>query len=227
MKYHDLEAEHEAEHGRYRSQERSGHLDFEKSRLGRTTSTSQRQTSNNYNSRYLPPLATEVSPSEERDQFHDYQSPNSVTSPTSNALPGRPARTESGQKTQRSNTAPSPYPGFGGSFAGPDFSSTYDSSLNAQYQSQAQGSATAQSSGKSSYSVDTEGSASKDKKDKVDPKSEVRYYGRGEYLVSNLWHIGTNRLIGGAQNISKKKDKDPKKPSSSKTGGFRGLKGIM
>ncbi|EAT83694.2 hypothetical protein SNOG_08526 [Parastagonospora nodorum SN15] len=210
MKYHDLEAEHEAEQGRYRSQERSGHLDFEKARLGRTASTSQRQMSNNHNSRYLPPLVTEASPSEERDQFHDYQSPNSVTSPTSNALPGLPARTEPGQKTQRSHTAPSPYPGFGGSFAGPDFSSAYDSSLNAQFQSQAQGSATAQSSGKSSYSVDTEGSANKDKKDKVDPKSEVRYYGRG-----------------GAQNISKKKDKDPKKPSSSKTGGFRGLKGIM
>ncbi|KAH3941995.1 hypothetical protein HBH70_178040 [Parastagonospora nodorum] len=210
MKYHDLEAEHEAEQGRYRSQERSGHLDFEKTRLGRTASTSQRQMSNNHNSRYLPPLVTEASPSEERDQFHDYQSPNSVTSPTSNALPGLPARTEPGQKTQRSHTAPSPYPGFGGSFAGPDFSSAYDSSLNAQFQSQAQGSATAQSSGKSSYSVDTEGSANKDKKDKVDPKSEVRYYGRG-----------------GAQNISKKKDKDPKKPSSSKTGGFRGLKGIM
>jgi hypothetical protein len=33
-------------------------------------------------------------------------------------------------------------------------------------------------------------------------------------------------MIGGAQNISKKK-KEEKKPGSSKTGGFRGLKGIM
>lgn len=34
---------------------------------------------------------------------------------------------------------------------------------------------------------------------------------------------------GGAQNIGKKvKDpKEPKKPGQSKTGGFRGLKGIM
>lgn len=43
----------------------------------------------------------------------------------------------------------------------------------------------------------------------------------------NLWNVDTNRFIGGAQNISKKKDKEPKKPTSTKTGGFRGLKGIM
>lgn len=35
-------------------------------------------------------------------------------------------------------------------------------------------------------------------------------------------------MIGGAQNIGKKvKDKEQKKPGPSKTGGFRGLKGIM
>lgn len=38
----------------------------------------------------------------------------------------------------------------------------------------------------------------------------------------------TDSDIGGAQNIGKKvKDKDQRKPSSSKTGGFRGLRGIM
>jgi hypothetical protein len=180
MKYHDLEAEYQTEQGRYRSQERSGHLEFEKARLGRTSSMSRRQPGN-YNSRYLPPLATEASPSEEREQYNDYQSPNNVVSPGSNVSPARGPRLDPERKTQRSQTAPSPYPGFGGNFAGPDFSSTYDASLNAQFQSQPQSSATAQSSGKSSYSVDTEGSASKDKKEKVEPKSEVRYYGRGEY----------------------------------------------
>ncbi|KAF1919814.1 Hamartin protein-domain-containing protein [Ampelomyces quisqualis] len=208
MKYHNLEAEHQAEQGRYHSQGKSGHLDFEKSRLGRTSSMSVRQPSN-YNSRYLPPLATEIPPSEERDHFHDYQSPNSVVSPISNPSPARPVRNEPTQRPpQRSQTNPSPYTGLGGGL-GPDFSSAYDASLNAQFQSQAQN-ITAQSSGKSSYSVDTEGSAGKERKEKIEPKSEVRYCGRG-----------------GAQNISKKKEKDQKKPGSSKTGGFRGLKGIM
>lgn len=202
MKYHDLESDYRAEQGRYHSQEKSGQLDYEKSRLDRNSSLRQ---ANNYNSRYLPPLSTEISPSEEREHFSDYQSPNAVASPASAT---RTTRLDPGQKPQRSQTTPSPYPNFGGSFA-PDFSSAYDASLNPQFQSQPQNT-TAQSSGKSSYSVDTEGSAGKDKKDKIEPKSEVRYYGRG-----------------GAQNISKKKDKDAKKPGSSKTGGFRGLKGIM
>jgi hypothetical protein len=34
-------------------------------------------------------------------------------------------------------------------------------------------------------------------------------------------------LIGGAQNIGTKVKKDEKKKDKSKTGGFRGLKGIM
>ncbi|KAH7395234.1 Hamartin protein-domain-containing protein [Phaeosphaeria sp. MPI-PUGE-AT-0046c] len=206
MKYHDLESDHRAEQGRYHSQEKSGHLDYEKTRLDRNSSMRQ---PNNYNSRYLPPLATEISPNEEREQYVDYQSPNSVVSPGSAT---RTARPDPGQKPQRSQATPSPYPNFGGSFA-PDFSSAYDASLNPQFQSQSQSqpqNSTTQSSGKSSYSVDTEGSTGREKKDKIEPKSEVRYYGRG-----------------GAQNISKKKDKDAKKPGSSKTGGFRGLKGIM
>jgi hypothetical protein len=178
MKYHELDSERQAEQGRYHNQEKSGHFDFEKSRPNRSPSTNTRQTSN-YSSRYLPPLATEASPSEEHEHFHEYQSPNSVTSPTSNAAVARPARLESLSRPQRSQTTPSPYPGFGGGY-GPDFSSAYDASLNTQLQSQPSSSAAAQSSGKSSYSVETEGSAGKDKKEKVDPKSEVRYYGRGE-----------------------------------------------
>jgi len=177
MKYHELEAQQQAEQGRFQSQEKSGHLDFEKARLGRSSSMSMRHTKN-YNSRYLPPLATEGAPSEEREHYNDYQSPNSVSSPTSNPSAARPVRPEPTQRTQRSQTTPSPYPGFGGSY-GPDFSSAYDASLNPQFQAQTQGNAP-QSSGKSSYSVDTEGSNGKDQKPKVDPKSEVRYYGRGE-----------------------------------------------
>jgi hypothetical protein len=190
MKYHELESERQAEQGRYQSQEKSGHLDFEKARLGRSSSMAVRQP-NEYSSRYLPPLTTELSPSEEREQTQEYQSPNSVVSPASNASATRPGRFEPTQKQpQRSQTNPSPYPGFGGSL-GPDFSSAYDASLSPQFQSQAQNS-TAQSSGKSSYSVDTDGSAGRDKKDKTDPRSEVRYYGRGEFLVSCLYEVSTN-----------------------------------
>ena len=55
-------------------------------------------------------------------------------------------------------------------------------------------------------------------------------------VVSHKWcllrrNVLTNGVLGGAQNIGKKKEKDKekeaKKASSSKTGGFRGLKGIM
>lgn len=51
--------------------------------------------------------------------------------------------------------------------------------------------------------------------------------------VSHLYPLLTlqqaDSEAGGAQNIGKKvKDKDQRKPSSSaKTGGFRGLRGIM
>jgi len=177
MKYHELEAHQQVDQGRQQSHERSGHLEFEKSRLNRSGSVSMRN-ANNYGSRYLPPLATESAPNEEHEPYNDFQSPNSVSSPTSNQSPIRTLRHDPAQRTQRSQTAPSPYPGFGGSY-GPDFSSAYDSSLHNQFQSQPQSSAP-QSSGKSSYSVETEGSAGKDAKPKVDPKSEVRYYGRGE-----------------------------------------------
>lgn len=182
MKYQDLESRQQAEQGRYHSQEKSGQFDFETTQVGR--SSSMRHT-NNYNSRYLPPLATEMSPNEEHEQY-DYQSPNSMASPGSNAPQARQVRPEPGQRPQRSQTTPSPYPGFGGGF-GPDFSSAYDASLSAQFQ------AKPQSSGKSSFSVDTEGSTGKDKKEKVDPKSEVRYYGRGRFIVSSLCNVSTNR----------------------------------
>jgi hypothetical protein len=187
MKYQDLESRQQAEQDPHQSQEKSGNNDFEASRISRSSSMRQ---ANNYNSRYLPPLATEISPNEEHEQY-DYQSPNSIASPSSNATPVRSMRPEPPQRSQRSQTTPSPYPGFGGGFV-PDFSSAYDASLNTQFQSQPQSSAP-HSSGKSSFSVDTDGSASKDKKEKVDPKSEVRYYGRGKSIVSPMCDVSTNR----------------------------------
>jgi hypothetical protein len=187
MKYQDLESRQQAEQGRYHSQEKPGHTDFEATRVGRSSSVRH---TNNYNSRYLPPLATEMSPNEELEQYHDYQSSNAMTSPASNTTPVRSLRLEPTARPQRSQTTPSPYPGFGGGFV-PDFSSAYDASLNAQFQAQPQSSAP-QSSGKSSFSVDTDGSTGKDKKDKVDPKSEVRYYGRGKSIVLPWCTVSTN-----------------------------------
>ena len=59
-------------------------------------------------------------------------------------------------------------------------------------------------------------------------KSEVRIYGRGESSAFSITRQEVDGKAGGAQNIGKKvKDKDPKKAAPSKTGGFRGLKGIM
>lgn len=173
MKYYDLEGEQQAEIGQMYAQQRSGQSDRASARMSRSSSVRQ---ANNYNSRYLPPLATE---SEERDHNSDFD-PHSMSSPTSTNFPARPTRFESlqAQKPQRSQTTPLPYPGFGGAFH-PDYSAAYDASLGNQYQSQKGGGAP-QSSGKSSVSVETDGSNGKDKKDKVDAKSEVRIYGRGE-----------------------------------------------
>ena len=110
-----------------------------------------------------------------------------------------------------------------------DFSAAYDASLNAQFQQHSQKPETVTSSGKSAYSVET--SSSKEKKDKVIPKSEVRVYGRGTHSTPLTFHKfhADDRITGGAQNIGKKvKEKEQKKESKpAKTGGFRGLKGIM
>jgi myosin heavy subunit len=221
MKYHELEGEREAEMGQLYPRDKSGHIDFGTSHVSRNSSVRQ---ANNYSSRYLTPLSTtEVTPSEEQE-YYEYRSPESVHSPGSAASPPRPTRLESLQhaKPQRSQTAPSPYPGFGGNYA-PNFSAAYDASLHNQFQV-----AKPQSSGQSSFSADTDSSSTKERKDKVDPKSEVRIYGRGKSLVSHPAIPEIDCDTGGAQNIGKKvREKEQKKPSSSKTGGFRGLKGIM
>ncbi|KAG9194533.1 hypothetical protein G6011_04568 [Alternaria panax] len=203
LKYHELEGDREAAMGQLYPRDQAGHIDFGTSRVSRNSSV---RTANNYSSRHLTPLSTTESPSEEQE-YYEYRSPESVHSPGSALSPLHPARLESLQhgKPQRSQTAPSPYPRFGGNY-GPDFSAAYDTSLHNQFQAPKP-----QSSGQSSFSADTDGSSNRERKEKVEPKSEVRIYGRG-----------------GAQNIGKKvKEKEQKKPASSKTGGFRGLKGIM
>lgn len=174
MKYHDLEGECQAEQGRHQFQfpERS-QPDFEKTRISRSSSLNHRPANNPNTSRYLPPLSTEEVPREDPQQFSGFRSPSPVISPSS--ARARDSRPDLYARTQRSQTTPSPYPAFGGSF-GPDYPAQHDASVNAQYQSQRP----PLSSGRSEHSVDTEGSGSKDKKDKVAVKSEVRVYGRGK-----------------------------------------------
>lgn len=172
MKYQDLEAEHQAALGRFENQETTGHHEYAQSQLSRHSSLRE----GSYHAmRNLPPLSTEPSINEDREYFSDMQSPNSVGSPTSAISPAvqRPARLESlpshgSQRAQRSPPGPSIYPAFGGALH-PDL---YEP------QTLARSGIAPQSSAKSSFSVDTEGSGGKDK---VEPKSEVRVYGRGKW----------------------------------------------
>ncbi|KAF2658741.1 hypothetical protein K491DRAFT_713225 [Lophiostoma macrostomum CBS 122681] len=197
MKYHDLEGERQAELGRF-AHEKSGYRDYEKEPLSRNFSM---HSSNTYGTKYLPPISSDQ-PLDEYTYYGDYHSPSSLHGPPANASPVRPARVES--LPVRKGTRDPATVGLG-----QDFSAAYDATLNAHFQAP-NAPDTVTSSNKSTFSVDTSSSKG-DKKDKVVPKSEVRIYGRG-----------------GAQNIGKKvKEKEPKKPTQSKTGGFRGLKGIM
>lgn len=185
MKYQDLEAEHQAALGRFENHHKTGHYEYAQSQLSRHSSLRE---SNYYSSRNLPPLSTEPSINEEREHFSDMQSPNSVGSPSS-TIPSaaqRPARLDSmpsygSQRAQRSPPGPSMYPAFGGALH-PDL---YEPQALAK-SSPAAGSA-AQSSAKSSFSVDTEGSSGKDK---VDAKSEIRVYGRGKWLFLRCYTAG-------------------------------------
>lgn len=170
MKYQDLEAEHQAALGRFEIQERSGHLEYAQSQLSRNSSLRE----GSHATRSIPPPSTEPSINEEREYFSDIHSPTTVSSPSSNISPAaqRPARLDSmpshgSQRSQRSPPGPSMYPAFGGALH-PDL---YEPHVLAR------SSGPIQSSAKSSFSVDTDGSGGKDK---VDPKSEVRVYGRGK-----------------------------------------------
>ncbi|KAF2739073.1 hypothetical protein EJ04DRAFT_9471 [Polyplosphaeria fusca] len=195
MRFHDLEGERQAELGRFQSTEKPRYTDPEKP-LSRNFSI--RHNTSTYDSKYLPPISAEPV-HEDYDYYNEYSSP--VSSTTGSIMHNRPMRHES-LPQQRSHKEP-PNAGYGQSLA-----ADYDASLNAHFQSPPVAE-TVVSSGKSTFSVDTNSSKG-EKKDKVGTKSEVRVFGRG------------------AQNIGKKvKDKEQKKSGQSKTGGFRGLKGIM
>lgn len=170
MKYHDLEADIEADRGRFRPDDKYSYVGTEKD-LSRNFSFRQaRSHTPNYDAKYLPPLTTEESP-EEYKYYNDYNSPVSVNS-QSHAPAPRPVRLES-LHSKRPNTA---NVGFG-----QDFSAAYDASLNAHFQATGAGADAVGSSGKSTFSVETSSSQG-DKKAKVAPKSEVRVYGRGKSL---------------------------------------------
>ena len=177
MKYQDLEAEHQAALGRFNAHEKTGHHEYAQSQLSRNSSLRE---GSGYGSRHLPALSTDTTINEEREYFSDYHSPTSVNSPNSTISPAaqRPARLDSlpshsSQRSQRSPPGPSMYPAFGGALH-PDL-----------YEPQAltRSGAGAQSSDKSTFSVNTEGSGDRAEKDKVEPKSEVRVYGRGKWRL--------------------------------------------
>jgi hypothetical protein len=174
MKFQDLEAEHQAALGRFDIQEKNGHNDYAHSQLSRNSSL---RDGSHFGSRNLPPLSTEPSINEDREYFADVLTPNLTSSPNPNLSPAtatfqRPARLDSmpshgSQRSQRSPPGPSMYPSFGGA-GNPDL---YEPHVLAQ------SSGVVQNSAKSTFSVDTDGSGGKEK---VEPKSEVRVYGRGK-----------------------------------------------
>lgn len=175
MKYRDLEAEHQAALGRFSTYEKTGHHEYAQAQLSRNSSLHE---GSNHGSHYLPPLSTHTPINEEREFFSEYHSPNSLSSPNPTISPAaqRPARLDSmpshgSQRSQRSPPGPSMYPAFGGALH-PDL-----------YEPQALARSGLQSSAKSSFSVDTEGSGGRAEKDKVEVKSEVRVYGRGKWRL--------------------------------------------
>ncbi|KAF2201239.1 hypothetical protein GQ43DRAFT_416177 [Delitschia confertaspora ATCC 74209] len=143
--------------------------------------------------------------SEEYDYYSEYHSPASAGSP-SQPFPGRPVRLQSlptQSQSLREQQAIANHMNL--------FPNEYQNPLDDHFRGLNTTEPVA-SSAKSSFSVDSGGSGSKGDRDKVAPKSEVRIYGRG-----------------GAQNIGKKvKDKEDKeKKKQNRSGGFRGLKGIV
>lgn len=196
IKYHELEGERQADYSRFDRPEKPHYVEFGGDGLSRQYSTRSSQAPP-YDTKYVPQLSTQHP--ENYDFYDEYTSPTSAASPSTPAYSSRPVRHESLAGQQRDQNTPA---------AMHDFSAAYETSLNNQFQSPPTADIIV-SSGKSSYSVDSNGSKGEDKK-KVTTKSEVRHYGRG-----------------GAQNIGKKvKEKDEKK-KQAKSGGFRGLKGMV
>ncbi|KAF1955993.1 hypothetical protein CC80DRAFT_83404 [Byssothecium circinans] len=197
MQYHELQGEHQAILGRLRSYER---VEYPPEKDASSEKFDISRQSYLPDSKFAQPIYSDIlTVSEGYSRYSDYQSP---VSPSTTMSSSRPFRQEAlpNQRPQRARTDPNL--GYA-----PDFSGAYDAQLDAHFQSQ-RPAETVNSSGKSAYSLETNSSKG-ERKDKVAAKSEVRVFGRG-----------------GAQNIgTKKKDKEGKE--SKKTGGFRGLKGIM
>jgi len=167
MKYTTLESERQAEVPRFNVSEKSNYNELMGGTLSRQYST--RSNAPPYDAKYPPQVSTQSQ--EEYDYYNEYHSPTYATSPSSQAF-ARPVRHESlaDSKSPGDQTSPT------------DFSAAYERSLNSQFQSPPTADVVV-SSGKSSYSVDSNGSKG-DKKEKVPPKPEVRYYGRGKHLPS-------------------------------------------
>lgn len=192
LRCQDLEGERQAELDRFHMPQSPRLLDLDQSQISRSSSTHQ---ANSYNPRYPPSLVTETTPREERDNYLDYHSPTSLSNATATALPARLGRNESLvlQRSQTAQISPLPYPGFGGGM-GPEYHGTRDSTINSLYGPRRTTTPTAvPSSDKSSWSVNTDSSGGKERKEKeiVDPKSEVRVFGRGECLLL-YWHRVAN-----------------------------------
>ncbi len=163
MKFYDLEGAQQADNENVYAGKHTS-VSFGKARISR--SSSLRQT-NNYKTRYPPPLSTDIVHDEEQRYHSDSQYPDPVRSPNSPTM-SRSTRFDpaANQKSHRSHLATSPHHDYPDSHA--------ESSGNNRG-----------SSSKSSYSVETDDSLEKAKKDKIDVKSEVRVYGRGKSFWSN------------------------------------------
>ncbi|KAF2838656.1 hypothetical protein M501DRAFT_934387 [Patellaria atrata CBS 101060] len=204
--------------------------DGEASTSGFSRQSSIRAGSNfggSYASRVTRHRALSEEPRSEEDEYADYhseyQSPSSMGRAPSRSGSSRPMRYEHLQgrqmqeSLQRRLEAPPTSTTMSTMPAPVDFAAEYEANLSLNYNATSPlPQDTVKCSNKSSFSVETTSSKERERKDKITPKSEVRVYGRG-----------------GAQNIGKKpkdKDKDKGKGTdkpSGKTGGFRGLKGIM
>jgi hypothetical protein len=167
MKYHELEGERQAELGRMAIRGRADSNDH------RNDPSSGRRMSNRHSAAFgyggssYPSTLVGDLPQEDYDMYSELLSP---TSPSRQAFLPHPARYESlSSPKSPANLNYSPH----------DYSAPYEPPLTAHFQTPPLPPETVASSGKSAYSVDTN-SSKEARKDKVAPKSEVRYYGRGK-----------------------------------------------
>jgi hypothetical protein len=166
MQYHELQGEQQATLGRLRTYEKVEYPP-ERDTLSRNFSVAgPGNPSHAPESKYSQPMFSDVSTtSDGYSRYSDYQSP---TSPSATAsLPSRPSRQDSMPFQRSHHTQREP-----NGFSGP-----YDNQPSPQYQTQ-KPSETGHSSG-STYSAET--NSSKERKERVAAKSEVRVFGRGEF----------------------------------------------